>query len=63
MDIQKLKEKYVGKKFKVAGNTAKTIEITDIDELFMTAIASDKQDYTNKTIKYPLTGLPVMYEA
>lgn len=73
MDIQGLKEKYIGKEFVIIGNTERTVLVTDIDEFYMTVKVTKNRysrgncvgnyfPYVDDVVKYPLTALPIMFE-
>lgn len=73
MDIQGLKEKYIGKEFVIITNTERTVLVTDIDELYMTVKVTKNKykrmncvgnyfPYEDDMVRYPLTELPIMFE-
>lgn len=72
MNIEKLKEIYVGKEYVTVTDTKRNVLVIDIDELFMTVKVTENRyarvncvgnyfPYVNDVIKYPLTNLPEMY--
>lgn len=73
MDISALKEKYIGKEFIITGNTERTVQVTGLDELYMTVkVVKNRYSrnncvgnffpYVGDIIKYPVASLPILYE-